>query len=71
VLGTVVLQAEQLRASKPTKVDNSFSHVEVTEEGLVIHDTRFKNRVRRSDTVTLMTSVVILLLSVLFVNRLK
>lgn len=44
----MTIQADQLHAAKPKSIENDFSRVEMAAEGLVIHNDRFKSRVRAS-----------------------
>lgn len=47
----MTLHANQLHAAKPDSVENDFSRVEMTADGLVIHNERYKTRVRMSNQV--------------------
>jgi hypothetical protein len=47
----MALQIHQLQAQKPRSVENDFTEVVDTHEGLVIHNSRYKTKVRPGSEV--------------------
>jgi hypothetical protein len=56
VLSEMVLQTHQLDVAKPGVTENDFAFVERTEDGLIIHNTRYKTRARPGEEVCYCTS---------------
>jgi hypothetical protein len=52
VLTSMVIQTHRLDCAKPRTMENDFASVESTEDGLVIHNSRYKTRTRPGEEVS-------------------